>query len=170
MAQSLQIKKVNWWHERMIDLMIAHPEKTQNELAGMLNVSVAWFSIVKNSDVFKDAWAMRSNAHSVAVTNDIKAKAFAASEMALDAVIDRLEQNASVMPVDTLLNVVDTTMKRLGYSNDKDSAPPQINMQFIGVVSPEQLEQARERMRNRTEVKALEVVAHPATVPEPQGE
>src|SRR5262245_8940343 len=90
MANSVQVQKVNWWHERLADYMIAHPDHTLGQIAAVFNKSPVWISIIKNSDVFIDYWKKRSAGHSKAVTTDIKAKAFANAEMALDLLSEKL--------------------------------------------------------------------------------
>lgn len=146
MAQSVQIQKVGWWHERLADIMIANPHATLGEIATALGKSQAWISIVKNSDVFVDYWRQRSGAHSSEVTNGIKAKGFAAAELALEHIHQRLEEpSAALLPIDTLLNVVDVNMKRFGYDSEAQRAPV-LNIN-LGGVTPEQLAEARQRLR-----------------------
>lgn len=166
MAQSVQVQKVNWWHERLADEMIAHPEMKLGEIARKLNRSQTWVSIVKNSDTFKDYWARRSAGHSEAVTQDIKDKGFAAAELALDHLNQKLESQGELMPVETLLNVIDTTMKRFNYQGAQQQAPT-FNFN-IGTVTADQLAAARARLRRvdePIEVKALPV---PPTSGEPE--
>ena len=155
MANSVQIQKVGWWHERLADYMIANPHATLGEIATVLNRSQAWISIVKNSDVFIDYWKQRSKEHSHEVTSDIKSKGFAAAELALEHLHQRLEDPTSaLLPVDTLLNVVDVTMKRFGYS-EGNKAP---TFHFtLGAVTPEQLAEARAKLRPATEPVDVEV-------------
>ena len=160
MAQSIQVKKVGWWHERLADLLIAHPHLLLGDIAKMLNVTPVWLSIVKNSDVFQDYWRERSRAHSDAVTQDIKAKAFSVVDFALTELNDRLAEPAKrmVMPVEQLLDITDITMKRFNYGADKAAPQTQVNLVFPGLVNPEQLQEARARMREQ-EAKVIEL--HP---------
>ena len=165
MAQSTQIQKVGWWHERLADLMIANPHVTLGELAIALGRSQVWISIVKNSDVFIDYWRERSKAHSQAVTDEIKAKGFAAAELALDHIHQRLAEPAgALLPIDTLLNVVDVNMKRFGYSAENKA--PTFNF-TLGAVTPEQLAEARAKLRPISEPVDVEVKELPAPKPIP---
>lgn len=169
MAQSVQVKKVSWWHERLVDHMLAHPEQTLTQIAHHFKISLSWLSIVKNSDVFKDYWLARSEAHSAALVGNIKDKAFAAAEQALDIINHRLERDAQVIPLETALNVVETTMKRFGYGSDDKGASPQVNMHFHGLVSQDQLAQARARMRGEVvTVEATAEVPSPAVEHQPE--
>lgn len=157
---AIPIQKVNWWHERLADLMIAHPELTLGEIARKLNRTLPWVSTVKNSDLFIDYWRKRSEAHSAEVTQGVKAKGFAAAEMALDRLNDKLAgPEGDLMTPDTLLQVIDTTMKRFGYDNAKNQAPVfNFNM---GSVTPEQLAEAREKLRRNNEITELKALPAP---------
>lgn len=161
MAASVQIQKVNWWHERLADIMIANPHATLGEIAQALGKSQAWISIVKNSDAFIDFWRQRSAQHSAEVTSAIKAKGFAATELALDKVLEKLDTPAAeLIPVETLLNIVDVNMKRFGYNNAPTNAPV-LNIN-LGATTPEQLAEARARLRDRS--GAVEIEAMPVAV------
>lgn len=161
MAASAQIQKVNWWHERLADAMIANPHATLGEIAAALNRTQAWISTVKNSDVFIDYWRQRSAQHSAEVTGAIKAKGFAATELALDQILTKLDTPAAeLIPIETLLSVVDTNMKRFGY-NPTTSVAPVLNIN-LGATTPEQLAEARARLRDRSgaiEAEAMPVLA-----------
>jgi hypothetical protein len=74
--------------------------------------------------------------------------AFAASEAALDLLNDKLEDQPQTFTVNGLLDVVDTTMKRFGYEPPaRGGVAVNVN---VGLVSPAELEAARERMRSPT--------------------
>lgn len=169
MAQSHSVQKVSWWHERLADLMIAHPEATLTQIAAHLNKSLTWVSIVKNSDVFIDYWHRRSTEHSREVTQSIKAKGFAAAELALDRLNQKLEgPEGDLMTPDTLLQVIDTTMKRFGYENEKNQAPT-FNFN-IGNVTPDQLAAAREKLRRTNEVTELKALPAPEPKNDPSSD
>jgi hypothetical protein len=158
----VQIKKVSPWMERMADLMIARPGITLSELSAEMNKVVSWISIVRNSDTFQDYWKERSKSHSDAVTLTMKDRAFAAADLSLEFIHQKLEKDGSVMPISAHLDVIETTMKRFGYGGDsgKPGAAPQINFNFAGLASPEQLRIARERMR--TQLPEIEGESLPA--------
>jgi hypothetical protein len=160
--------KIHWWYERFADLLIAKPEATLTALAAELNCSLAWLSTIKNSDVFKDYWARRSGDASKVILGDIRAKAAASAEMALDIINDKLAAEGpgcgQDIPMGQLLDIVDTSMKRFGYDQaggSKAPAGPSININ-LGTVKPEELALARERMRQITvelpKAEALEAI------------
>lgn len=145
MAKSVQLQKVQPWMERLADLMIAYPEARLKELAQLFGRSATWLSIAKNSDVFKDYWRVRSEQHSLGVTGDIKSKAFAAVELALDNLNEKLETMGDQMTADTLLQIVDVNTKRFAPTAVPQQAP-QINFN-LGLVTADQLAEARAKLR-----------------------
>jgi hypothetical protein len=55
----IQIQKVRYTHEDCIDLILAQPGISQNELAARYGYSPAWISVVINSDAFQSRLASR---------------------------------------------------------------------------------------------------------------
>jgi hypothetical protein len=53
------IKKVNWSHDAMIDLLIANPAMSQGELAAAFGYTQSWVSLVMSSDAFRSRMEMR---------------------------------------------------------------------------------------------------------------
>lgn len=158
MAQSVQIKKVSWWHERLADALIAFPEKRLTDIAKMMNCSLPWLSIVKNSDVFKDYWTLRSEAHSEAVTAGIKEKSFAVAEMCLENLSEKVAErmDAGIMTISESLDVFDTMLKRFGpAAGGPGTAPVNLNLN-LGLVTQEQLASAREKMRKVVDIEPVQ--------------
>lgn len=144
---AVQPKKWNWWYDRIIDWMILNPDRTKGDCARELNCSESWLSIITNSDMFKDAWAVRSKEASGAALLGVHEKGLAAAELALNALNKRLEVQADVLPITTLLEITDVTMKRFGYQADKKGPGPVTqNNYFMGEVSQQELADARESM------------------------
>jgi len=152
------IKKVNWWHERLADWMIAHPDKQLKEAATYFDVHPQYIYIIHNSDCFKQYWADRSGKTSSEVLADVKDRMLAVTEMALDRIADRLDSQGSVMPVDTLVGISALGMKSLGYGV-KAGPTVVVNNNHV---DPALLEQARQRMRERHGIEAAEA-RHTAT-------
>jgi len=146
--------KVLWWYERLADALIARPEATLMEIAKEFNCSLAWLSVVKNSDVFTEYWKRRSTEASKVLLGDLRAKACAAAEMSLDAINRKLELEADSLPLNALLEIADMSMKRFGYDNGGSRQAATVNLNF-GLVKPEELAEARQRMR-RIRLEALE--------------
>lgn len=138
-------RSVHWWYERLADWMIANPHLTMKDAALAFGKSHYWILQLKNSDTFQRFWREKSGAASVEFVGGIKSKAFAAAEASLDILNDKLEEAPQSFTVGGLLDVVDTTMKRFGYEPPaRPGATVQVN---VGLVSPQELEAARNRMR-----------------------
>ena len=54
-----RLQRVHYSHEAMIEVILAEPTITQNELAKRFNRSTGWISIVMGSDAFQAALAKR---------------------------------------------------------------------------------------------------------------
>lgn len=156
MSQSASIRKVNPWHQRLADWLIANPTKTNKEAAEVFDVSESWLSTVKNCDAFQDYFQELSRAHSHAVSDHLAAKTRAVAEMALDELGRRIEKDATVLPFESIKDTADTMLKRAGYGEARASANPvTVN---VGLVTRGDLEALRAQMRKETkpiELKAL---------------
>jgi hypothetical protein len=140
--------KVLWWYERLADALIARPEATLTEIAHDFQISLPWLSTIRNSDVFREYFSRRSAEASKELIGHIRAKGFAAAEMALDAINEKVSLEGTTIPLPQLLEIVDVNMKRFGYDSGKKQPGPQTNVNFnLGVVSAPELAEARERMR-----------------------
>lgn len=161
MAQSVQVKAVSWQHEALADLMITEPQLSLGECAKRLGFTLAWLSIVKNSDSFKDYFTLRRKVHSDALTIGIKEKAAALAEMSLDVLIEdtqvKLDNNA--MSASEARENLDLVAKRFGFDGTvgPQRAAAQVTLN-VGMVTAEALEQAREKLR------AIDVPAATPTV------
>lgn len=138
--------QVHWWYDRLADWMIGNPDKSMKDAAAELGRSYGWILQLKNSDTFQRYWRERSGLASAEFVGGIKSKAFAASEAALDLLNDKLERMPETFTTSGLLEVVDTTMKRFAPEPLRPQSAVQVN---IGLVSPGELQAARERMRSR---------------------
>ena len=119
----VQIKKVGWWHERLVDWLIANPDKDLAASAAEFNCSRSWISIIKHSDVFKSLFAERSGVASDTILAGVKERLTAVAETSLDLVQERLDQNGKVMPYEELLETSSMALRSLGYGIKSNSAP-----------------------------------------------
>lgn len=152
----LQVQKVNWWHERFADWLLANPDKSVKDAAKEFNCSVQTLYIIKNSDSFQIYWATRSGDFSNALqSSTIEAKsaamekAAAVAEQALDEIGRRIETIGEVMPMGQLIDISNMGLKSLGYgTKGANNQAPNVTVNF-GAVDPAMLERARERLRSK---------------------
>ena len=93
MARSKQIKRLEPWHHRLIDGLLANPEMSGRECAMQFGVSAVWISIVKHSPVFRVEFERRREMISKSVTADIAEKATIVAELSLDVLTERIKRN-----------------------------------------------------------------------------
>lgn len=160
MAQSVQVKSVGWWHERLADWMIANPSLTLGDAAQYFNCSRAYLSVIKNSDCFRIYWATKSGDFSKALNDravgdllSLKEKAQGVAEQALDELAERLELEAKVMPVKQLQDLAEMGLKTAGYGARASDPSPTVNVN-VGLVPPEALERARELANKKFGINA----------------
>ena len=152
MSQSASIRKVNHWHQRFADWLIANPDKPLSAAAKEFDVTLSWLSTVKNSDAFIDYFTELSRSHSRAVSLTIADKTRAVAEMCLDEMGRRLETDAQILPFETIKDTADTMLKRAGYGEARGAATPvQVN---VGLVTRGDLEALRVKMRAEPQITA----------------
>lgn len=159
-----QIKKVSWWMERFADWMIANPDKFLKDAARELNVSQSWLSIVKNSDAFKSYWTSRSEEASGVILTSIREKLTATTEMALDALNEKLAIEAPHLSRAELLEIAEKGLDKLGYGASKSIPAPVVNVQNI-TVSSHDLAEARRKiheMSGQQNVNPIPLLTHEA--------
>jgi len=145
MAQ-VQIKKVNSWHERLADWLIANPAKTQGEAAKHFGVTQAWLSVVKNSDAFQDYFRQRSDAASAVIIHGVKEKMLGAADQAVSELSRRLE-HPQTLTMQQLLDVTDTMTKRtMAPQLQAAQGPQQLHLHMVPKAA---LAEARAAMRAR---------------------
>lgn len=169
---ALQIQKINWWHERLADWMIANPEKNLKEAAKEFDVTPQSIYIIKNSDAFQIYWGTRSGDFSKALeqaTRDhrtsVSEKAAAVTNQALDALADRLDTTSDVLPIQNLIDISNMGLKHLGYGTKGQQAGGGVNVQ-VNMVTAEALERARARMKQVYSVEAEEPAQPQLPAPE----
>lgn len=146
MANSVQILKVNSWHEQLATYMVAHPTSTLAEAAAFFKVSPSYISIVRNSDAFKAYYKDRMDGLFHSTCGEIYGQTTAMTSIALEKLNRKLETIGDTLSVGELKEIADTGLKRLGFGADKRSPAPSVNINVGVVVSRDDLEKARRKM------------------------
>ena len=119
MADSVQIKKVNNWHQALSDFMIANPEAKAYEAAAFFGVSESWLSIVKNSDSFKDFHQKRRDQHFDRISTGVGEKLETLAELTLDEAIERVEESkaegSQALPMSALTDLSKMALNAMGF-------------------------------------------------------
>jgi hypothetical protein len=127
------LAKVRYTHDAIIDRIVSCPAISQNELSKEFGFSVAWMSIVINSDAFQERLAERK---AELIDPIIKAtaeeKAYAAASRALDRIIDRLDS-----PIHGAIKTQDlVSIAKLGVAPKQAPAPAPSNHLYVVQLPP----------------------------------
>jgi len=146
MAESIQIQKVSWWHEAIVDWELANPEKTMNECAAHFTVTPTWLSIVRNSDAFISYRAARMGEHHDNVSRTTIERVGRLADLSAEILEQRLVAQRDTISNETLLDTAKMALKAMGFGQPR--APNGMGVtNNILVIGREDLHQARTRMR-----------------------
>jgi hypothetical protein len=156
-----QIKSIKTWHHAIIDEIIAlGPNFSLAELSRRTNYSIAWLSILLNSDLFKAALSKRRAALAALIDQDINAKLSATTNVALDRMRHLL---STAQTLEEVNESADLLLRSLGYGV-KGSAPPphapQTNLQVNIAYMPDNVvSRARAQIGKKHEPNLLSAPA-----------
>lgn len=149
-----QVAKVNWWHQRLCDWMLANPDLNIKDAATVFNCHYQTLYIIKNSDSFKLYFQQRSNELTGGVQGEMLAamcslpeKIGALADLTIDALSDRVASKGRDLGVQELTSLADMTLKRLGYGAAK-GGDTNVTVNNLSV-SAEAVARARARMEER---------------------
>ena len=107
------IARVKYSHDAMIDLLIANPAISQNEIAANFGYTVPWVSRIMNSDAFQARLALRKEELlDPVIVASIEEKFRALASKSLDVVLDKLSVTNSA---ELGLKALEISAKALGY-------------------------------------------------------
>lgn len=107
------VARVSYTHDAMIDLIIANPQISQNELAKHFGYTPAWVSRVRNSDAFLARLAERKgDIVDPALTLSVEEKLRAIVDKSAEILLDKLQMTNSA---DLALKALDLGGKLAGY-------------------------------------------------------
>jgi len=120
------VARVNYSHDAMIDLIIANPAISQNELAKHFGYSAAWVSRVRNSDAFLARLAERKgDIVDPSIIATVEEKIRAVADRAWDTVLTKLDMGTATF--DQALTAADKASKALGYGARQQNVNVQQN-------------------------------------------
>ena len=112
-SAALAIDRVRYSHDAMIDMIIAKPGISQNDLAKAFGYTAPWVSRIMNSDAFQARLAQRKeDIVDPSLVMSIEEKLKALASKSLDVVLDKLTLTSSP---DLAMKALETTTKALGY-------------------------------------------------------
>ena len=119
------IARVKYSHDAMIDLLIANPAISQNEIAATFGYTVPWVSRIMNSDAFQARLALRKEELlDPVIVASIEEKFRALASKSLDVVLDKLSVTNSA---ELGLKALEISAKALGYGARQQNLSVQTN-------------------------------------------
>ena len=119
------IARVKYSHDAMIDLLIANPAISQNEIASTFGYTVPWVSRIMNSDAFQARLALRKEELlDPVIVASIEEKFRALASKSLDVVLDKLSVTNSA---ELGLKALEISAKALGYGARQQNLNVQTN-------------------------------------------
>jgi hypothetical protein len=160
MANAVQVKKVNWWHEAIFEWLIMNPEKKLGAAAKHFKVSQAWLSVIMNSDVFKERYEKRRDEHFAVASRTTIERMQGLTDLSLDILEERIDKERKEIGLGLVKETAEMGLRALGYtgpnngtSGGKEGTSVTIN------ITPKDLAESRALMdqRKTIDVEAEEV-------------
>lgn len=153
-------RPVRYWHEAIINDILAFPTSSNAERAKRLGYSAPYLSTLVNSDMFKAILAQRQADFSARLQDSLAHKTAKVAGQMLDIMSDTLDKKRDQIPFAVLAETTDRTLQRLGYGiQPKGGVNVNVNAPggAVGVtVTPEALAEARELLRRNEQLRALD--------------
>ena len=126
------IARVKYTHDAMIDLIIAQPMVSQNEIARHFGYSFTWVSRIFNSDAFQARLALRKgDLVDPSLLMSIEERLRTVADRSLEILHEKLEATKNT---DLALKLADMSVKALGYGARTSNLSVQQN--FVVALPP----------------------------------
>ena len=161
--------KMLWYFDAIIDWMIANPGRPLYECAAHVNRTPTTISAIVNSDMFKAALAARKVTFQAQHDLGLIEKTTKIANASLDAILEHLDKKRDKIPLNTLTELSDSALTRLGYGVTPLTPPMvqnnQVNNTVVVQATPEDLEIARMALRQVQANAAKQLPASKAVEP-----
>lgn len=125
------ITRISYTHDAMIDLIIAHPRISNNDLAAHFGYTAPWVSMIKSSDAFKARLAeRRGELVDPTITATIQDRMKAVTERSLEVIAEKLAQPSASIPDALALRAAELGAKSLGLGQQAP-APAGNNLESL---------------------------------------
>lgn len=118
------IAKVSYTHDSMIDLILANPTISQNQLAAHYGYSATWVSQIISSDAFQARLAERaSSLIDPTIRATVEDRFRGLVYRSLEILSEKLEKPSHQIPDNLALRTLELSSRALGYGA-RDQTPP----------------------------------------------
>lgn len=122
------IRKISYTHDGLIDMILAHPEFSQGQLAREFGYTQSWLSQVMASDAFKSRLAERKDALVDPVLRmQIEDRFKGLVERSFDVLMEKLSVPASQIPDNLALRAFEISSRAAGFGA-KTQVAVQVNV------------------------------------------
>ena len=137
------------WHIRLMDMLVANPTATYEQLAMELNVHKQSVMLVVNCDLFQEELRRRRGLRSEAVDKSVLERVEAVAKVSLDTLEKKIKEQRILLGLDEVRETAEMALRGLGYISNapKQTVQAQINV----VVNRDDLASARDLMDKREE-------------------
>ena len=116
--------KLNYSHDAMIDLLIANPGISQNEVARRFGYSASWVSTIMSTDAFQSRFAERKDEIvDPAIRATVEEHFKGAVARSLEIIRHKLSKPADQVGDNLVLRTLEISSRALGYGARKDPPP-----------------------------------------------
>lgn len=154
---TVQLKKVNWWHESIIEWMITNPESSLGECSRFFDVSQSWLSTIINSDVFRERLSQQRELHFANTSRTVQEKVSGLADLSIEVLEERIEKERETIGLGIVRDAADLALKASGFSPTHQPRGGNRTTNILQVVSggkggvdAQVLAEAREQMRQLT--------------------
>lgn len=109
------IAKISYTHDKVIDIIVANPRVTLDDISGVFGYTPGWLSRMMNSDAFKLRMAVRRNELvDPLITAALKERFEAIAMRGLEVIQQKIDQPAEVVKFSDAAKAVELGAKGIG--------------------------------------------------------
>jgi hypothetical protein len=128
--------KMRYSHDAMVDMIIANPHMTQNQLAAAFGYTPAWVSTIMSSDAFKAKLQNRKEeVVDPALLMTIEEKFKGLTERSLAVLTEKLSQPAQMIPDNLALRAAELGAKALGVGGNAPTSQQHLHVDHLSVLA-----------------------------------
>jgi hypothetical protein len=144
------------WHEQLMDMLIANPTATYEQLGAALNVHKQSVMLVVNSDLFQAKLRDRREMRQASVDRSVLQRVEDLAKVSLENLEDKIKKQRHLLGLDEVRETAEMALRGLGYiSNTPRQAAPSVNISVV--VGRDDLAAARSLMQREHQGEVLDV-------------
>jgi len=153
--------KMRYSHDAMVDMILANPHITQNQLAAHFGYTPAWVSTIMSSDAFKAKLQNRKEELvDPALLMTIEEKFKGLTERSLAVLAEKLSQPAQMIPDNLALRAAELGAKALGIGGNAAPAPQHLHVDHLSLLANRLVDLNRPVPQTEPESSTFEGVAN----------